>query len=87
MNFINIKYYILFKLWWRDLNDANGKWTKFRNLAPDSTIQIDTFVSNKWTAVADDDSGVTFRINGKEHYTPTFNTMDTRTTCIITSSG
>ena len=86
MNFINIKY-ILIKLWWRDLNDANGKWTKFRKLAPDSTIQINTFVSNKWTAIADDDSGATLRINRKEHYTPTSNTMDTRTTCIITSPG
>ena len=87
VNLINMKWSISLKLWWRDQTDPNAGWTKFQNLERDSTVSINSFTSDKWMAVVDGPVRSTLRINGEVDFNPEPNTVDTRTTCVITRPG
>ena len=82
----NKNYKICLQLWYRDTSKPGNRWQKFAQLEADSTIRIDTYDTDRWTATAVK-NGATFLINGNTRYTPEANTKDTRAICIITQKG
>jgi hypothetical protein len=72
---------ISLQLWWR-----GNQWRKFVQLGPHKTIEINTFVSDKWRAT-DVETNKVFVINDKKKYRPKANTRVTRAVCIIKQKG
>ncbi|CAB4011904.1 Hypothetical predicted protein, partial [Paramuricea clavata] len=70
------------QLWWR----RGKQWQKFVQLGAHKTIEINTFVSDKWRAT-DAETNEVFVINNKKKYRPKVNTEDTRAVCIIKRNG
>ncbi|CAB4044353.1 von Hippel-Lindau, partial [Paramuricea clavata] len=68
-------------LWWR-----GKQWRKFLQLGAHKTIQINTFVSDKWRAT-DVETNEVFVINNRKKYRPKANTRDTRAVCVIKRKG
>jgi hypothetical protein len=66
-------------------NRKKGR-TKFVKLKPDSTIQVNTRVIDIWGA-SDVKTNANLMVNGRYHFRPEANTINSRTLCVITRPG